>query len=102
MKGRKRFQVQLSKQERQESNRLLSGGLQPVRTVLRALALRQLAEGPTIRQVAASVRLKTVWLVSQRYQQQESKPGGRITVNNVRTARRTTCRPQNLHGHERG
>jgi len=70
MKGRKRFQVQLSKQERQESNRLLSGGLQPVRTVLRALALRQLAEGPTICQVAASVRLtpKTVWLVSQRYQ----------------------------------
>ena len=71
MKERKRFQVQLSKQERQELKRLLSGGLQPVRTVLRALALRQLAEGQTIRKVAASVGLtpKTVWLVGQRYQQ---------------------------------
>ena len=71
MKERKRFQVQLSKQERQQLQRLLSGGLQPVRTVLRALALRQLTEGQTIRKVAASVGLtpKTVWLVGQHYQQ---------------------------------
>jgi transposase len=71
MAERKGFPVRLSKQERQEINRLLSGGLQPVRTVLRALALRQLADGQTIRKVAASVGLtpKTVWLTSQRYQQ---------------------------------
>jgi putative transposase len=71
MAKRKEFPVRLSKQERQEINRLLSGGLQPVRTVLRALALRQLADGQTIRKVAASVGLtpKTVWLTSQRYQQ---------------------------------
>jgi transposase len=51
--------------------RLLRGGVQPVRTVLRALALRQLADGQTMRRVAASVGLtqKTVWLTSQRYQQ---------------------------------
>ena len=50
---------------------VLTQTLQPVRTVLRALALRQLADGQTIRKVAASVGLtpKTVWLTSQRYQQ---------------------------------
>jgi hypothetical protein len=50
---------------------LLSSGLQPVRTVLRALAMRQLAEGQTIRKVAGNVGLtpKTVWLTSQRYRQ---------------------------------
>jgi transposase len=71
MSERKGFPVRLSKQDRQEINRLLSGGLQPVRTVLRALALRQLADGQTIRKVAASVGLtpKTVWLTSRRYQQ---------------------------------
>jgi putative transposase len=54
---------------------LLRGGLQPVRTVLRALVLRQLADGQTIRKVARNVARnvgltpKTVWLTSQRYQQ---------------------------------
>src|SRR5215467_7746528 len=63
--------VQLSKPERQELQRLLQSGLQPVRTVLRALALRQMAEGQTVRQVAKNVGLtpKTVWLTSQRYRQ---------------------------------
>jgi putative transposase len=63
--------VRLSKQDRQELRRLLGSGLQPVRTVLRALALRQLAEGHSMREVATNVGLtpKTVWLTSQRYQQ---------------------------------
>jgi transposase len=63
--------VQLSKAEQQELDKLLRGGLQPVRTVLRAMALRQLADGQTIRAVARNVGLtpKTVWLTSQRYQQ---------------------------------
>jgi len=63
--------VRLCKQDRQELRRLLGSGLQPVRTVLRALALRQLAEGHSIREVATNVGLtpKTVWLTSQRYQQ---------------------------------
>ena len=68
---KKQLQVRLSKQEQQELHRLLQSGLQPVRTVLRALALRQLAEGQTVRQVARNVALtpKTVWLTSQRYRQ---------------------------------
>ncbi len=42
--GRK-VQLRLSKPEQQQLDDLLSGGLQPVRTVLRALVLRQLALG---------------------------------------------------------
>ena len=48
--------VRLSKQERQQLRGLLHSGLQPVRTVLRALALWQLADGQTIRQGAAEER----------------------------------------------
>jgi len=68
---KKQSQVRLSKQEQQELRRLLHSGLQPVRTVLRALALRQLAQGQTVRQVAKNLALtpKTVWLTSQRYRQ---------------------------------
>jgi putative transposase len=71
MEDRRRVQVQLSRPEQQQLDKLLSGGLQPVRTVLRALVLRQLADGQTIRKVARNVGLtpKTVWLTSQRYQQ---------------------------------
>ena len=71
MKEAKGFRIQLSKAEQQQLKRLLSGGVQPVRTVARAMALKQLAEGQTIRKVAASIGLtpKTVWLVSQHYRQ---------------------------------
>ena len=68
---KERTAVRLSKQEQRELRRLLQSGLQPVRTVLRALALRQLAEGQTVRQVAKNVALtpKTVWLTSRRFRQ---------------------------------
>jgi putative transposase len=68
---KQRSGLRLSKQEQQQLRRLLQSGLQPVRTVLRALALRQLAEGQTVRQVARNVALtpKTVWLTSQRFRQ---------------------------------
>ena len=82
---KKQVQVQLAKQEQQELRRVLRAGLQPVRTVLRALALRQLAEGQTVRQVAKNLALtpKTVWLTSQKYRQggleralyERSRPG---------------------------
>src|SRR5260370_38434048 len=71
MKDGRRVQVRLSKPEQDQLDKLLRGGLQPVRTVLRALVLRQLADGQAIRKVARNVGLtpKTVWLTSQRYQQ---------------------------------
>ena len=67
----RKVQLRLSKPEQQQLDDLLSGGLQPVRTVLRALVLRQLADGQAIRKVARNVGLtpKTVWLTSQRYRQ---------------------------------
>jgi hypothetical protein len=46
---KKQPQVRLSKPDQQELRHLLQSGLQPVRTMLRALALRQLAEGQTVR-----------------------------------------------------
>lgn len=71
MSTRKRCAVQLSKADQQEIDHLLRGGVQPVRTVLRALALRQLAQGRPTSQIAASVRLtrKTVRLAGERYRQ---------------------------------
>ena len=68
---KERPRIRLSQREQQELRHLLQSGLQPVRTVLRALAVRQLAEGQTVRQVAKNVALtpKTVWLTSQRYRQ---------------------------------
>ena len=68
---KKQPQIRLSQQEEQELRRLLQSGLQPVRTVLRALALRQLAAGQTVRQVAKNVAStpKTVWLTSQRFRE---------------------------------
>src|SRR5260370_39880449 len=67
----KKVQVRLSKPEQQQLDDLLSGGLQPVRTVLRALVLRQLADGQAIRKVARNTGLtpKKVWLTNQRYHQ---------------------------------
>src|SRR5258708_34093798 len=71
MRDSAKVQVRLSKPDQGQLDELVRGGLQPVRTVLRALVLRQLADGQTIRKVARNVGLtpKTVWLTSQRYQQ---------------------------------
>ena len=66
------LRIGLSRRDRKQVDELLRGGLQPVRTVLRALVLRQLADGQsTPAVVARNVGLtpKTVWLTSQRYQQ---------------------------------
>jgi len=84
----------------QELNRSLMSGLQPGRTVLQALALRQLAEGHVIREVAADLGLTppTVWLTDQRYQQgnraawnglvRAGPPGGRSVVGSPTVAAR--------------
>ena len=67
----KALRVQLSRRDRQQLDRLLSGGLQPVRTVLRALALRQMDTGQSTPAAAASLGLsaKAVWQIGKRYQQ---------------------------------
>jgi putative transposase len=67
----KRVSLKLSRRERDELDSLLSGGLQPVRTVLRALALRQMDDGQGTTAVGASLGLsaKAVWEIGKRYQQ---------------------------------
>ena len=67
----KALRVQLSRRDRQQLDQLLSGGLQPVRTVLRALALRQMDTGQATPAVAVSLGLsaKAVWQIGKRYQQ---------------------------------
>jgi len=66
-----KLQVKLSSRDRQQLEELLSGGLQPVRTVLRALALRQMDLGQSTPAVGANLGLsaKAVWQIGKRYGQ---------------------------------
>jgi len=66
----RRLGVRLSKGDREKLNAILSGGVQAVRTVLRALALCRLNEGRSASQVAAEVRLtsKAVREIGRRYE----------------------------------
>jgi putative transposase len=66
----RRLRVRLSKKDHAKLNAILSGGVQAVRTVLRALALCRLDEGRSASQVAAEVRLtsKAVREIGRRYE----------------------------------
>jgi transposase len=61
--------IELSRRDRQQLDKLLSGGLQPVRTVLRGLALRQLDDGWSTAAVGANLGLsaQAVWQIGKRY-----------------------------------
>jgi hypothetical protein len=63
------LQIQLSRSERRQIYELLSGGVQPVRTVIRALVLRQLDQGRTIVEAGAGVGIsaKAAWEIGKRY-----------------------------------
>ena len=63
--------MELSAEDGQRLENCLRGGVQPVRTVRRALILRQLGQGERCVQVAAhvGVAVSTVYLVRQRYEQ---------------------------------
>jgi transposase len=60
----------LKKSDREKLGEVLSGGVQPVRTVLRALVLSHLHAGKSTAEVAAMVRLtaKAVRQISRRYE----------------------------------
>jgi putative transposase len=83
--SRQALRIQLSGREKKELKRLLAGGLQQVRVVLRALALQQLAAGSTAPQVARTVALtaKSIRQLVHRYEQggleralhEKSRPG---------------------------
>ncbi len=68
MRTDRRLCVQLTQRDHKKIDGLLSGGMQPTRVVLRALALTQLHDGKTVSEVAANVRLasKTVHDIGRR------------------------------------
>ena len=70
MRAYRRLYVRLSKRHRDKLDSLLSGGIQQVRVVLRALALSQLHQGKPASEVAANIRLtpKAVREIGRRYQ----------------------------------
>ena len=65
----KRLQIELKRRDRYQLEQLLSGGLQAVRTTLRALALRQMDQGLPTPAVGANLGLsaKAVWQIGKRY-----------------------------------
>ena len=71
MDKRKRLQIELSRQERKQVEQLLSGGVQPLRAVIRALVLRQIDEGRTTVEAGAGVGIsaKAAWEIGKRYQE---------------------------------
>ena len=70
MRVYRRLHVRLPKRHRDKLDGILSGGLQPVRVVLRALTLSQLHQGKAASEVAANLRInpKTVREIGRRYQ----------------------------------
>jgi transposase len=69
MRAYRRLRVRLKRGDREKLHDILSGGVQPVRTVLRALALGRLHEGQSVSEVAVMVRLtpKAVREIGRRY-----------------------------------
>ncbi|MBV8135054.1 MAG: helix-turn-helix domain containing protein [Deltaproteobacteria bacterium] len=70
MRSYRRLCVRLSKGDREKLDDILSGGVQAVRTVLRALVLCRLEQGHSASEVAAAVRLtsKAVREIGRRYE----------------------------------
>ncbi len=71
MQAYRRLRVGVKRGVRAKVRVVLSGGIQPVRTVLRALALCQLHEGKSASEAAAVVQLtsKAVREIGRRYQE---------------------------------
>src|ERR1035437_1122452 len=65
----KRLEIELKPRDRQQIEKLLGGGLQAVRTTLRALALRQMDQGQSTPAVGVNLGLsaKAVWQIGRRY-----------------------------------
>ena len=70
MRAYRRLSVHLSEQDREELRALLRRGIQPVRSVLRTLALLQLDAGQAASAVAANLQLtaKAVREIGRRYE----------------------------------
>ena len=71
MRTYRRLRVHLKKSDRDELDRMLNGGIQAVRVVMRSLALCQLHDGKSTSEVAANIRLtsKAVREIGRRYEE---------------------------------
>jgi putative transposase len=69
--GRLPLKIDVAKRDQQELRRLLKGGVQQVRVVLRALALLQLADDASAPQIAKAIPLtpQAIRRLGHRYQQ---------------------------------
>jgi putative transposase len=67
----RRLRVRLRKRDCEVLDAVLSGGIQPVRVVLRGLALRQLHDGKAVSEVASQVQLtpKAIREIGHRYEE---------------------------------
>jgi transposase len=67
--SRSALRVEVAKKDQRELERMLSGGVQPVRAVLRAMALRQLAKGVSAPRIAEFIPLtpQAIRKVEHRY-----------------------------------
>jgi transposase len=84
--GRPSLIIDIAKKDQQELRRLLKGGVQQVRVVVRALALLQLAEAASAPQIAKVIPLtpQAIRRLGHRYQQggldgalyEKQRPGG--------------------------
>jgi putative transposase len=63
------LRIELSRRDRRQVEELLGGGVQPVRTVIRALVLRQIDQGRTTVESGAAVGIsaKAAWEIGKRY-----------------------------------
>jgi putative transposase len=91
MRAYRRLHIRLPKRHRDKVDLLLRGGIQPVRVILRALALTQLHDGKPVAEVASNVRLtpKAVREIGRRYEEQgleralhdKQHPGATVTFD---------------------
>ena len=70
MRAYRHLRVRFKRRDRKRVEEVLRGGVQPVRTVLRALTLSHLHQGKSVSEVAAMVRLtpKAVRQIGRRYE----------------------------------
>ena len=63
------LQIELSRADRKRVGELLSGGVQPVRTVIRALVLRQMDQGRSTVEAGSAVGIsaKAAWQIGKHY-----------------------------------
>jgi putative transposase len=90
--GRPPLRIEIAKKDQQELRKLVKGGVQQVRVVLRALALLQLAEHASAPQIAKVVQLtpQAVRRLGHRYQQtgldgalyEKQRPGAAAVLDN--------------------